>query len=150
MPVQDGDRRVFYLQCFCLVMLEKFAILGDAKQVKDKSMVPILSGDTVHTENMTDIVSFGLLIYQQQIMLSLMKCAYGSTQEFNMAWVVPRVLGQTQGAASISAIDAFQDPTVYGVTSQTRTLLGTPIELLHPGVLPTHQRPTSELRIVIS
>jgi hypothetical protein len=67
-----------------------------------------------------------------------------------MAWVVPRVLEQTQGAASISAIDAFQDPTVYGVTSKTRTLLGTPIELLYPGVLPTHQRPTSELRIVIS
>jgi hypothetical protein len=62
MPVQDGDRRVFYLQCFCLVMLEKFTIWGDAKQVKDMSMVPIPSGDTVHTENMTDIVSCGLLI----------------------------------------------------------------------------------------
>lgn len=49
-----------------------------------------------------------------------------------MTWVVPRVLEQTQGAASISAIDAFQDPTVYGVTSKTGTLLGTPIELLYP------------------
>ena len=90
MPVQDGDRRVFYLQCFCLVMLEKTTILGDAKQAKDKSMVPTSSGDTVHTENKTDIVSCGLLISITDC-TCLTKCAYGSTQDFKMAWVVPRV-----------------------------------------------------------